>query len=71
MIKYVYDSNGKKEAAIVPIDIWDLIQEHFRELNESKSSYDYSPSDFEEVMATLDIDVEKELKNITNDWKNR
>lgn len=71
MIKYVYDNNGKKEAAIIPIDIWDLIQEHFKELNETKSSYDYSPSDFEEVMATLDIDVETELKNITNDWKNR
>lgn len=70
MIKYVHDGQGKKEAVIVPIDLWDLIQTHFKELNNRKSSYDYAPSDFEEVMSGLDLDVDTEFDTIDKDWKN-
>ncbi len=69
MIKYIHDSNGKMEAAVVPIDVWDLIKLHFKEMNEKKSSYDYAPTDFEQTMAGLDIDIDTELQDIEKEWK--
>lgn len=69
MIKYVHDAHGKVEAAIVPIDLWNLIKHHFKEMNNKKSSYDYSPTDFEQTMSGLDIDIDTELNNIEKDWK--
>ena len=69
MIKYVHDNNGNVEAAIVPIDLWNLIKEHFKEMNAKKSSYDYSPTDFEQTMAGLDLDIDAELKDIEKEWK--
>jgi hypothetical protein len=69
MVKYIHDANGKIESAIVPIDLWQLIQQHFKEMNERKSSYDYSPTDFEQTMAGLDLDIDTELNNIEKDWK--
>ncbi len=69
MIKYVQDENGKIESAIVPIEIWQLIKQHFKEMNARKSSYDYAPSDFEQTMAGLDLDIDAELNNIEKDWK--
>lgn len=69
MIKYVQDTNGKIEAAIVPFDLWKLIQQHFKELNSKKSAFEYSPTDFEQTMAGLDLDIEEALNNIEKDWK--
>lgn len=69
MVKYIHDSKGKIESAIVPIDLWQLIQQHFKEMNKRKSAYDYTPSDFEQTMAGLDIDIDAELNNIEKDWK--
>ncbi|MFK7947704.1 MAG: hypothetical protein AB8G11_08945 [Saprospiraceae bacterium] len=69
MIKYIHDSNGKVEAAIVPIDLWDLIKQHFKEMNAKKSSYEYSPTDFEQTMAGLDLDIDEALKDIEKEWR--
>jgi|AntRauTorckE5430_2_1112549.scaffolds.fasta_scaffold07125_2 hypothetical protein len=69
MVKYIHDANGKIESAIVPIDLWQLVQQHFKEMNERKSSYDYSPTDFEQTMAGLDLDIDTELNDIEKDWK--
>lgn len=69
MVKYIHDAHGKIESAIVPIDLWQLIQQHFKEMNERKSSYDYSPTDFEQTMASLDLDIDTELNDIEKDWK--
>lgn len=69
MIKYIHDAKGKKEAAVVPIDLWELIKQHFKEMNAKKSSYDYSPTDFEQTMAGLDVDIDAELNNIEKEWK--
>jgi hypothetical protein len=38
-------------------------------MNEKKSSYDYSPTDFEQMMAGLDIDVDDEFENIEKQWR--
>jgi secreted protein with Ig-like and vWFA domain len=69
MVKYIHDANGKIESAIVPMDLWQLIQQHFKEMNKRKSSYDYSPTDFEQTMAGLDLDIDTELNDIEKDWK--
>jgi hypothetical protein len=69
MVKYIHDAKGKIESAIVPIDLWQLIQQHFKDMNQSKSSYDYSPTDFEQTMAGLDLDIDTELNDIEKDWK--
>ncbi len=69
MIKYVHGEKGKVEAAIVPIEVWELIKAHFKEMNSKKSSYDYSPTDFEQMMAGLDIDVDEEFDNIEKQWR--
>ena len=69
MIKYIHDANGKIESAIVPIDLWHLIKLHFKEMNAKKSSYDYSPTDFEQTMAGLDLDIDAELQDIEKEWK--
>jgi hypothetical protein len=69
MVKYVQNTNGKIEAAIVPIDLWKLIQQHFKELNTKKSAFEFSPTDFEQTMASLDLDIEEALDNIEKEWK--
>ncbi len=70
MIKYVHDAKGNKESVIIPLDLWDMIQAHFKELNNRKSTYDFAPTDFEEVMSGLDLDVDHEFDNIDKDWTN-
>jgi hypothetical protein len=69
MVKFIHDAKGKIESAIVPIDLWELIQQHFKDMNQRKSSYDYSPTDFEQTMAGLDLDIDTELNDIEKDWK--
>lgn len=69
MIKYIHNSNGKVESAVVPIAVWNLIKQHFKEMNAKKSSYDYAPTDFEQTMAGLDLDIDEALRDIENEWK--
>jgi hypothetical protein len=40
-------------------------------MNQQKSAYDFAPTDFEEVMTTLNIDLDKDLESIDKAWRRK
>jgi hypothetical protein len=69
MVKYIQDEKGRVEAAVVPIELWELIKKHFHDARLRKGRNEAATTDFEQMMAGLDIDVEEDFKKINDFWK--
>ncbi|MCD6139939.1 MAG: hypothetical protein J7J05_03210 [Thermococcus sp.] len=57
-IEYVYGKNGKIKAVIIPIEVWEKIKVKF-----------FDPSEFEGIYKDLKIDLEKELRELREEWE--
>ena len=57
-IEYVYGKNGKIKAVIIPIEVWEKIKVKF-----------FDPSEFRGIYKDLKIDLEKELRELREEWE--
>jgi len=63
-IKYVYDAQGNETAVIVPIEVWNKI----KHIDDKKSIEVFQPSKYRGIYKNLELDLEKEIKNLRTEW---
>ena len=73
-VKYIYDERGKIEFAVIPITDWELLKKNLGSLNNSteiavQKPKKFDPSQYEGIFSHLNIDVEREIQNMRNEWK--
>lgn len=66
-VKYIYDSKGKKTAIIVPIEIWEKNKSTLKKINQIKSRL-FNPSDYRGIYREMKLDLEKESRNLRDEW---
>lgn len=73
-INYIYDTQGKLEYAVVPIQIWETVQSYLPknvsdDLVEKESAYKkFEPKDYFGMLSHLNLDAEQELSNMRAEW---
>lgn len=66
-IKYVYDSKGRKTDVIVPIELWNQDKSKIlKEKNKTKKILKLSK--YRGIYKDLTVDLEKEAKDLRNEW---
>lgn len=57
-IEYIYDKNGKIKAVVIPISLWEEIKKKI-----------FNPSEFRGIYKDLKVDVDKESKELRDEWE--
>jgi len=57
-IEYIYDEKGNIKAVIVPIRLWEEIKKKI-----------FNPSEFRGMYKHLNLDPEKESKELRDEWE--
>mgnify|MGYP000928625860 CR=1 FL=1 len=65
MVKYVYDSKGKKTGVIIPIDVWEKTKSKIIAM-ENKN--EFHPSQFRGIYRNMKLDWEEEAKKLREEW---
>ncbi len=71
MVKYVYNSNGKIEYALIPYMIWKKIKIYIDNdeiVLPIKNKKEFNPSEYRGMLSHLNLDIEQEIKNLRNQW---
>ncbi|MEN6592905.1 MAG: hypothetical protein ABFC12_06655 [Methanobacterium sp.] len=68
-IKYIYDSKGKKTGVVIPIEMWNenkskILNGHQKQ--EGKKVF--KPSKYRGIYHDLNLDLEKEVKKLRDEW---
>lgn len=69
-IRYLYDQNGNRTDVVIPISAWseDIAQMIMGKIT-NKEKFD--PADYIEIVHYTDLseDLEKEIKQLRNEWE--
>ncbi len=68
-IKYIYDSKGNKTDVIIPIELWNkdkskILKEHEKKETEKV----FKPSKYRGIYKDIKADLEKEARDLRNEW---
>jgi hypothetical protein len=65
MVKYVYNSKGKKTGVIIPIELWYKYKsEIMGKKNVKKVKTDFQPSHYRGIYGNMEIDLEQENNEV-------
>lgn len=64
-VQYVYDKEGRRTSALVPITLWNKIS-HLAEAQYEKTDWD--PTKYRGMYKSLKVDVVKESKALRDEW---
>ncbi len=70
-VKYIYDSTGEIEYAVIPYSIWKKIKKNItgNKIEKPKEEKkDFDPSEYKGMLSHLNLDIEKELRNMKDQW---
>lgn len=67
-IKYIYDSHGKKTGVIIPIKMWNENKSLLKDQLEEKNEKVFKPSKYWGIYHNLKLDLEKEVKDLRDEW---
>ncbi|MBC8488599.1 MAG: hypothetical protein H8D45_21445 [Bacteroidetes bacterium] len=70
-VNYIYDSNGAIEYAIIPYSVWKKLKQSItiKKIEKFKDDEkDFNPSEYRGLLSHLNLDIEKELKNMKDQW---
>jgi hypothetical protein len=62
MVKYVYDSKGKKTGVIISIDVWEKTKSKIIAIENKK---EFHPLKFRGIYSNMKIDLDEEAKKTT------
>lgn len=68
-IKYIYDSKGNKTDVVIPIEMWN--ENKSKILNDSQKQEAkkvFKPSKYRGIYRDLNLDLEKEVKKLRDEW---
>lgn len=65
MVKYVYDSKGKKTGVIIPIDLWEISKSRIIAIENKK---EFQPSEYRGIYSNMKFDLEEETKKLREEW---
>lgn len=66
IINYIYDESGTAQYAIVPIQLWNEVQQN--QPVASKKTI-FNPLKYKGLIRPLQINIEQELKNMRDEWE--
>jgi hypothetical protein len=66
VINYIYDESGTAQYAIVPIQLWNEVQQHQPIASKKKI---FNPLQYKGLIRPLQINIEQELKNMRDEWE--
>ena len=70
-VNYIYDSKGAIEYAIIPYIEWKKLKKNIsinKNRNIKDDDKDFDPSEYRGMLSHLNLDIEKELKNMKSQW---
>jgi hypothetical protein len=67
MIEYIYDSKGEKKGVIIPIELWEKNKSKI--LDNSKNKKVFRPSKYRGIYKDMEIDLNKEVRKIRDEWE--
>jgi len=63
-VQYIYDTEGKRTGVIVPIDLWERLT-----AGRTGASVGVAdPAHDRGIYKDLPVDLEKEIRDLRNDW---
>lgn len=71
VVKYIYNSNGKIEYTLVPYIIWKDLKKYIdndKIITPIKNKKEFNPSEYRGMLSHLNLDIEKEIQNLRNQW---
>ena len=71
-VKYIYNSEGKIESAVIPFKIWNKIKFYVYESENELNKHDkkeFNPSEYKGLLSHYHFDIEHEIENIKNHRK--
>ena len=70
-VNYIYNSNGVIEYAIIPYSVWKKLKQNIIGKKTEKlkdDEKDFDPSEYRGMLSHLNLDIEKEIKNMKDQW---
>ncbi|MEN4005938.1 MAG: hypothetical protein PQ964_01030 [Methanobacteriaceae archaeon] len=68
-IKYIYNSKGNKTDVIIPIELWDKGKSKIlKEYEEKETKKVFKPSKYRGIYQDIKFDLEKEAKDLRDEW---
>ena len=70
-VNYIYDSKGAIEYAIIPYAVWKKLKQNISINKNDKikdNDKDFDPSEYRGMLSHLNLDIEKELRNMKDQW---
>ncbi len=68
-IKYIYDSKGKKAGVVIPIEMWNENKSKILNGHQKREGKKvFKPSKYRGIYHDLNLDLEKEVKKLRDEW---
>ncbi len=72
-VNYIYNTNGQIEYAILPLELWQILERHLpielaAKLKIPTPQPQFDPQKYYGILAPLQLDVETELKQMRQEW---
>ncbi len=68
-INYIFDSKGLPEYAVVPIKIWQKMNQQLSNNNDKQNKVrKFDPSHYKGLIRKQNIDLEKEISDMRSEW---
>lgn len=68
-INYIFDSKGLPEYAVVPIEIWQKMNQQLSNNNDKQNKVrKFDPSNYKGLIRKQNIDLEKEISDMRSEW---
>jgi hypothetical protein len=68
MVKYVYDSKGKKTGVIIPIELWEKSKSRILEEKQQTNKDVFHPSKYRGLYRDMELDLTKEAPKLRDEW---
>ena len=69
-LKFIYNESGVAESVVLPIELWQELKDLLKIKKENKPTKKFSPKDFRGAIKHLNLNIEDEIKQMRNEWKN-